>query len=184
VTAAMSRLPDLRFDELTPEQKRVYDEIAGTRRAVRGPFAIWLTVPDLAERALQLQKLFNYESRIEKRLMQLMMITTARLWSAQFAWFIHAEHALKLGIAPEVVEAIRDNKDPPFARDDERLVYDLVTELNRDKTLSDATYARAEAMLGRERLVELVAAAGFYVMVAMTLNAFDAPVPDGSRPLP
>jgi hypothetical protein len=36
---------------------------------------------------------------------------------------------------------------------------------------------------GRERLVELVAATGFYVMVAMTLNAFDAPVPDGSRPL-
>jgi 4-carboxymuconolactone decarboxylase len=50
--------------------------------------------------------------------------------------------------------------------------------------LSDATYERAFAMLGRERLVELVAATGFYVMVAMTLNAFDAPVPDGSRPLP
>jgi len=183
MTASMGRLPELRPDDLTPDQKRVYDEIAGTRRAVRGPFAIWLTVPDIAERALQLQKLFNYESRLDKRLMQLMMITTARLWSAQFAWFIHAEHALKLGIAPEVVDAIRDNKDPPFQREDERLVFDVVTELDRSKTLSDATYDRAVAMLGRERLVELVSATGFYVMVAMTLNAFDAPVPDGSRPL-
>jgi 4-carboxymuconolactone decarboxylase len=116
--------------------------------------------------------------------MQLMIITTARLWSAQFAWFIHEEHALKLGIAPEVVHAIEDNRVPTFEREDERLVYEVVTELNRDRTLSDATYEHALAMLGRERLVELVAAAGFYVMVAMTLNAFDAPVPDGSRPLP
>lgn len=179
----MSRLPELQPDALTPDQKRVYDEIAGARRAVRGPFAIWLTVPEIADKALQLQKLFNYESRLERRLMQLMMITTARLWSAQFAWFIHAEHALKLGISRDVVDAIRDNRTPVFARDDERLVYEVVTELDQNRTLSQATYDKAEAMLGRERLVELVAATGFYVMVAMTLNAFDAPVPDGSRPL-
>jgi 4-carboxymuconolactone decarboxylase len=179
----MSRLPELRPENLTSDQRRVYDQIAGTRRAVRGPFAIWLTVPEIADRALRLQKLFNYESRLDRRLMQLMMITTARLWSAQFAWFIHAEHALELGIAPDVVDAIRHNKTPHFERDDERLVYEVVTELDRDRTLSQATYERAEAMLGREPLVELVAAAGFYVMVAMTVNAFDAPVPDGSRPL-
>ena len=179
----MSRLPEFRPDDLTPDQKRVYDQIAGTRRSVRGPFAIWLTVPDIAERALQLQKLFNYESRLERRLMQLMILITARMWSAQFAWFVHEEHALASGIAAEVVHAIKDNRNPIFQRDDERLVYDVVTELNRDRILSEATYERAVAMLGRERLVELVAAAGFYVMVAMTLNAFDAPVPDGSRPL-
>jgi hypothetical protein len=33
-------------------------------------------------------------------------------------------------------------------------------------------------------LIEFVAAIGFYTMVAITLNAFDGPVPDGSRPLP
>src|ERR671932_2808405 len=116
----MSRLPEIRPDELTPEQKRVYDQIAGKRRSVRGPFAIWLTAPDIAERALQLQKLFNYESRLEKRLMQLMILVTARIWSAHFAWFIHEEHALASGIAPEVVRAIKDNRSPPFQRDDER----------------------------------------------------------------
>ena len=127
--------------------------------------------------------MFNYENRLDKRLMQLMMITTARLWSAQFAWFIHAEHALELGVSPEVVHAIRDNKPPPFQREDERLVYEVVTELNEDRTLSESTYERALEMLGRERLVELVAATGFYAMVSMTLNAFDAPVPGGSQPL-
>jgi hypothetical protein len=32
-------------------------------------------------------------------------------------------------------------------------------------------------------MVELIAGIGFYVMVAMTLNAFDVSVPDGKKPL-
>lgn len=39
-------------------------------------------------------------------------------------------------------------------------------------------------MFGDQRMVELVAAVGFYVMVAMTLNAFEVPVPDDLKPLP
>jgi hypothetical protein len=39
------------------------------------------------------------------------------------------------------------------------------------------------ALFGEQKMVELVAAVGFYVMVAMTLNAFDAPVPGGKKPL-
>ncbi len=34
------------------------------------------------------------------------------------------------------------------------------------------------------RSVELIAGTGFYVMIAMTLNAFDVAVPGGEKPLP
>lgn len=71
-----------------------------------------------------------------------------------------------------------------FAREDERVVYDTITELNEARTLSQPAYDRALAALGLDLLIELIAAAGFYTMVAMTLNAFDAPVPGGKRPLP
>jgi 4-carboxymuconolactone decarboxylase len=82
------------------------------------------------------------------------------------------------------VDAIRVRCAPEFARDDERLVYDTITELNETHTLSQPAYDRALAALGLDLLIELIAAAGFYTMVAMTLNAFDAPVPGGKRPLP
>jgi hypothetical protein len=39
------------------------------------------------------------------------------------------------------------------------------------------------ALFGERRMVELVAAVGFYVMVAMTLNVFDVPVPGDEKPL-
>jgi len=37
---------------------------------------------------------------------------------------------------------------------------------------------------GLDLFIELVTAIGFYTMVAMMLNAFDAPVPGDARPLP
>jgi alkylhydroperoxidase family enzyme len=39
------------------------------------------------------------------------------------------------------------------------------------------------AILGEQAMVELVSAIGFYVMVAMTLNAFAVPIPAGKERL-
>ena len=50
---AMSRMPPLDHDAMSPEQKRVYDQIAGKRKTVRGPFPMWLRNPKLAEHANQ-----------------------------------------------------------------------------------------------------------------------------------
>ena len=115
--------------------------------------------------------------------MQLMILVSARLATAQFAWFIHEPYAVKEGISSDIVEAIRERRTPNFARADERLVYDITFELNTTRTLSEATFNRGMAMFGEEKMVELIAGIGFYVMVAMTLNAFDVSVPDGKKPL-
>ena len=64
------------------------------------------------------------------------------------------------------------------------LVYEITLELNSTRTLSEPTFNRGMEMFGDQRMVELVAAVGFYVMVAMTLNAFEVPVPDDLKPLP
>jgi 4-carboxymuconolactone decarboxylase len=179
----MPRLPEIDETKLTTEQKRIYDAVKRMRGQVRGPFAIWLRNPELAECALKLQDLFASRASLERRLIQLMILVSARLANAQFAWFIHEPHALKEGISANIVEAIRERRTPSFRHEDERLVYDITLELNLTRTLSEATYKRGMAMFGEEKMVELVAAVGFYVMVAMTLNAFDVPVPDGKAPL-
>ena len=181
----MARVPDVSFDALTPEQKRIYKEIAGTRSgAVRGPFALWLRNPDLADRANQLGNAFRLHGKLEKRLFEIMVLIVARHWSAQYEWFAHEEAGLKAGLLPEVVEAIRARRRPEFLREDESLVYDVITELNETHALAQPSYDRAIAALGLDLLIELITAAGFYSMIAMVLNAFDAPVPGGKRPLP
>jgi hypothetical protein len=179
----MGRLPDINETTLSPDERRVHDEITRVRGQVRGPFAVWLRNPELAEYTLKLQDLFASRVKLERRLVQLMILVSARLATAQFAWFVHEPHALKFGVAPDIVEAIRERRTPNFTREDERLVYDITLELNSTRSLSEATYGRGITMFGEQALVELVSAVGFYVMVAMTLNAFEVPVPGDRKPL-
>jgi 4-carboxymuconolactone decarboxylase len=180
----MSRVEDLSLESLTPEQKAVHARIAGTRGGVvRGPFAIWLRNPAIAEAADRLGTTLRQGS-LDQRLFELMVLVVARHWTAQYEWFAHARQGLQAGLSPAVIDAIRDGRKPEFARDDERLVYELVTEMNETRTLSQPTYDRAVAALGLDRVIELVTSIGFYTMVAIMLNGFDAPVPGGERPLP
>jgi 4-carboxymuconolactone decarboxylase len=180
----MARVEDLKPESLSPQQKVIYDRIAGSRGGtVRGPFAIWMRLPAIAEAADKLGSTLR-QCSLDKRLFELMVLVIARHWSAQYEWFAHARHAIDVGIAPDVIEAIRNNRKPTFDRDDERLIYDVVTEMNVSRTLSQPTYDRTVAMLGLERTIELITAIGFYTMVAIMLNGFDAPVPGGERPLP
>jgi 4-carboxymuconolactone decarboxylase len=179
----MPRLPDIDEAKLSSAQKHLYDEIKRVRGQVRGPFAVWLRNPELAEYTLKLQDMFASRVSLERRLVQLMILVSARLATAQFAWYVHEPHALKLGISPDVIEAIRERRTPAFTRDDERLVYDITLELNTTRSLSEENFNRGMAMFGEQKLVELVGAVGFYSMVAMTLNAFDVPVPEEKKPL-
>jgi 4-carboxymuconolactone decarboxylase len=171
-------------DELTPEQRTLHDAIAKVRDgAVRGPFAIWLRIPAVADGANQLGNALRLAGALDRRLFELAVLVVARHWSAQYEWYVHAKAARAAGLAPAVIESIRTGREPAFAAQDEAVVYAASTELLHTKALSAETYGRAREVLGREPLIELVSVLGFYTMAAMTLTAFDVPVPGGDRPL-
>lgn len=179
----MMRLPELDEEALTAEQREIYDRIKKVRGQVRGPFAVWLRDPELAKYTLELQDLFASRVKLERRLVQLMILVAARLASAQFAWFVHEPHAREQGISPAIIEAIRERRTPVFVREDERFVYDITIELNTTMTISEMTFRRGLELFDEQKLVELVSSIGFYAMVAMTLNAFAVPVPEGKKPV-
>lgn len=181
----MPRVPPLDPGRLGPEARRIHDEIAGPRGGtVAGPFGIWMNVPAIADKANQFGNAIRLHGRLDKRLFELMVLLIARHWGAQYEWFAHEEAARRAGLAGEVIEAVRARRVPPSLREDERLIYDIITEINTTRALSQASYDRALAALGLELLIELVTAAGFYTVAAMMINVFDAPVPGGERPLP
>src|SRR5881227_2026048 len=121
----MSRMPPLDPSALSPDQQRVAAEIAGARKNVRGPFPIWLRNPKLAEHANQFGVALRDHSTIGRRIFELSVITVCRAGSVQYAWSSHAPQAELQGIAPEIVEAIRDKRTPDFKKDDERVAYEV-----------------------------------------------------------
>ncbi len=179
----MSRLPDLRYEDMTADQKRIHDEIAaGPRGTVVGPLRVWLHSPELADRAQKLGAYARYRSSLPPALSELAILVTASHWRAEFEWFAHVGPARAAGIPEAVIEAIRTGAEPAFEDARSRAVYTVSRELHETRALSDGTYRHAEAALGRRGLVDLVGILGYYTLVAMTLNAFAVPTPDGSRP--
>jgi 4-carboxymuconolactone decarboxylase len=171
---------------LSPAQRRVHDAIAaGPRRVVAGPLAVWLESPELASRAQELGTFCRYNSSLPRRLSELAILVTAAHWEAGYEWHVHAPLAIAAGVDPAAVDAIRAGEDPPLGRPDERAIYDFARELLDTSRVSDETYRRGLAHLGRRGVVELVGILGYYALISMTICAFEVPVPEGAaEPFP
>src|SRR5262249_62395746 len=116
----MSRIPELVLEKLDPEQRRLYDAIvSGPRGKVVGPLRVWLESPGLGEHAQALGAFCRFNTSLPPRLSELAIITTGGVWRANFEWHAHAPMAIKAGIDPAAVEAVRTGKTPRVESDDE-----------------------------------------------------------------
>lgn len=182
----MARLDPIPMDQMTPEQRRLNDKIAGSRGGgpAKGPFALWLRTPELADHANAFGTYLRHGTSVPQRLVELAVLIVARTYTAQYEWHAHAAHADRLGLSPELVEAIRTRKKPVIVEKEEKIVHAVTTELTVKRKLSAATYALAKEILGEQMLLDLVTIIGFYTMVAVVLVAFDVDIPDGGdKPL-
>jgi 4-carboxymuconolactone decarboxylase len=169
----MKRIADLDVATLSPEQSQAHAAIAsGPRGGVRGPLAVWLHRPELAMTAQALGQYCRYETSLPARLSELVIIVTGACWQSAYEWEAHAPLALQAGIAPDIVDAIRDGLTPRFAARDEQTVFDFVTTLHRTRTVPDELYQRAVDVLGQDAVVDLVGVAGYYTLISMTINVF------------
>jgi len=177
----MPRTPEIVYAELDADQRRVYDAIiAGPRGQVQGPLKVWLQSADLADRAQALGAFCRFGTTLPPRLSELAIITMGAHWRAGFEWFAHAPIAMKAGIDPAAVEAIRTGKTPKFAQPDEAAVYAYAHELLTTRAVSEATYNEALARLGKKGVVELTGILGYYGLISMTIKAFEVPLPEGT----
>ncbi len=165
---------------LTPRQKEVYDAIASPPRGrVRGPLAVWLARPELADRAQSFGRYCRYDTSLPSELSELAILVTARHWSAEFEWQAHKPIALAAGLPPAAVDAIRDRQRPEWANPAQAVVHDFASELLERHQVSDEVWDRAVKLLGRDSVVDLAGVLGYYGLVAMTLRAFEVPPLEG-----
>lgn len=165
----------------TAHQKRVYDAIAsGPRGRVRGPLAVWLNRPGLAEHAQALGQYCRYDSSLAPRLSELAILVMAVYWRAEFEWWAHKPIALAAGITQQVADALLAGVDAiAFELEDERIVHAVVTTLLHERRVPDSLYQEALSVLGQDQLVDLIGLAGYYTLISMTLNVFQIGLPEG-----
>jgi len=170
----MARYQQVKPEEMTPEQRRVFDKIAAGPRgsAQRGPFMAWLPSPKFADLAQALGAQTRFGSSLPAKHYEIAILMVAQQWRAQFEWYAHEPMALKAGVLAKTVRDLKAGRVPKSAPKDERALYDFIQELYRTRRVSDRTYKKVSAFLNDEAIVELVGVLGYYTLISMTLNVF------------
>ena len=187
MTAVTSdRMPPIPAGQMSDAQREVAQEIASGRRgaagAGSGPFVPALRSPEFARRLQRLGEYLRYDMSLEPPLREMVILLTARAWTQNYEWHVHAPLAREAGLSAQTIEAIAHGQRPPSMSSHQALVYDAFVELQRTQTLSDATYGAAVGVFGEQGVIDLVGAIGYYSMLAMVMNVARTALPAGARP--
>ena len=183
----MSRLTPLQQNDLDERAAALREAIIGPRGeslvneegGLHGPFNAWLHAPVIGKNLSRLGTSLRFEMNLDRRLIELAIITVGARWQAEFEWYAHAPMALEAGVEQSTIDAIGAGEPPHLIFEDEQAVYAVAHQLCRDGRIDEATYAVAVGLLGETQMVELVSLCGYYTLISFTLNAFEVPLPTG-----
>src|SRR5262245_14991346 len=154
LAADNARFPAIGPDAMTAKQKEFAKVLADSPRGANGngggnisnpPFKVYLRSPDFGVEAIKMSDYLRFGTGLDNRLTELAIIVAARNWDNDYIWSAHYSAAVKAGMDPSVGADMAAGKRPAKLKDDEAIIYDLLTEIYRDHALSQATYAKTVA---------------------------------------
>lgn len=170
------RMPPLADDQMDEVQKAAAAAlIAGPRGAVFGPFIPLMRSPELMDRMQKVGEYLRFQSSLETRINEFVMLIVSRQWTQQFEWCMHYPLAQKAGVRTDVLDALGQGRRPPGMAPDEEAAYDLCDELDRTRGVSDATYARAVELFGERGVLDMLGLIGYFTTVSMVMNVARTP---------
>src|SRR6516164_990552 len=177
------------WDNLTSQQKKYVESIlSGPRADITGPLGVMMVSPelgDLAQKAIAYSRFAGREgfSSVPPNLNELAILIVAKHWSAEYVWNAHRTAAVRYGITPETVEAIRTGRRPANMEKDVEGVYNFASEFITKREVSDVTLQEAKRLLGGDRgVVDLVGTMGLYQISSMMVALDQTPLPPGTKP--
>jgi 4-carboxymuconolactone decarboxylase len=174
------RMSKLNPENMTEAQRKAAAELAsGPRGEVRGPFNVLLRSPELMSPLQKVGEYLRFRCQLDRRIAEMATLIAARHWTQVYEWNAHHPLALKAGLKPDIAQAIAEGRRPTAMAVDEEIVYDVLTEALQNKSVSDVTYARGIKQFGEQNLVDVLAIAGYYAMLALLLNVARTQLPEG-----
>jgi len=164
---------------LPAEHQQVADAVLKVFGHIRGPFAMLLHSPKLAEQLLPLVTFVREGSIIEPNLRFAGILTAARERDAEYVWAAQVEQAGENGIRRELIDLIRAKGDPSTLPAAEGAVIVYVRQLMRTNRVDHAAFNALQKEHSAQWLVELTAIVNFFAFVAGICNAMEVPAPSG-----
>lgn len=182
----MSRLAKLHPDDLTTDQRRLYDELsAGPRGAgpqlfamydaegrLEGPFNSMLLRPGLGERLQAVGSVLRYESALSARARELTILVVAAASDSEFERYAHEAVGRSVGLTDAEIAGLRRLDADVFTDPYEQLVAATAIAVAVRADLTDDEYAAARDGLADSVLYELLTLVGYYQLIALHLRVY------------
>jgi len=180
------RLPLPKREDLDDAGKAHYDRVAAPGASIaglQGPSGIGLYSPKASEYARALNRYLRFEAGLAPRVREIAILTTAREMDSQFEWAAHEPEARKEGVEDRVIDIIKHRMPTAGLEETDATVIELGRQIFRDRKVTSDTFAKAKALFGANKLVELVMLMGNYAGTAALLTAVDMQLHPGQKPL-
>lgn len=174
----MARVPYVKREDMSDEQKPIFDRIAKTRGSVQNVFGALMNNPEAAEVVTSVGEYIRYKSKLDPAIRETAILTTAKELNNSYEWAQHEPVALEVGVRDEVIDAILSGKGPMGLPAKEGVFIQAAKELVRDATLNEKTFQAVEHLLGRELTIDFLVTVGYYSMVARMISALDVDFDD------
>jgi 4-carboxymuconolactone decarboxylase len=180
------RLPLPKRDDLDEAGKKAYDRgttPGATIAGLQGPAGVQLYSTRTAPHLSALNRYLRFEAGLSARVRELAILATAREMNSQFEWVAHEPEALKEGVEQSVIDVIKYRKSTAALSDADATVIELGRQIWRDHKVTSELFAKAKALFGPNKLVDLVLLMGNYAGTAALLTAVDMQLHAGKTPL-
>lgn len=166
----MPRVPNVKREDLSAQDQKIYDEISGSRKGLGKAFGALLNSPGAAQRIGALGSYVRFEMEFSPATRELVIITVSQVLNSQYEWFRHEPLAVQAGADRAIIEGIRKGKLPE-GQSEQAIAVRFTHELVKDRIIKDRTFKAALDTFGVKRLIDLVALAGHYVLMAHVISA-------------
>jgi len=184
ISSSSDRMPPVAPEKYDGAQKKAAEEfLAARKEPIFGPFSVLIRSPELMNAYRTFGDYLRFKASVGNKLTEFIILVTAREWTQDFEWNFHVPLARKEGIGQEIIHAIADGRRPPGMSEDVEICYNLVTELQRYKRVSDATYARAVKRFGEKGVLDIVGITSYYASLAMVMNTTRMSMPPSGKRL-
>ena len=172
----MSRINALAPEQMSLEQRKVYDESVARGLPTAGPYTAYIRIPQFMAINREMSSYLRNNS-LPGRLRQMIVLRTIKHWRATFPWAVQVRNSLKEGLEQSIIDAIDKGQEPELTAPKDLAAFQLCKELVQTHQVSDRTYQRALELFGENGVADIVVTTGFFTMVSFTANAFDIDPP-------
>ena len=173
----LGNFPGLPESALGESQKTLIEEFRSRRGLIPGPYRIWLSSPDFAERQKALSDYVIRGGLLSPRECEIAVLVLAQRRGVPYIEVAHRKIAAAAGVSEAIIDAICRGRIPQFADEREEVVYLTALAMVDGATPGPDVVDRAALVLGHDGVSEISGLLGFYCACAFILTYYGAEPP-------